>query len=266
MPRILILFFPILFSLSAMQAQDDAAVPAETHTEDVYEEEAYEEEEDTPSPDMAYTESKVERRSFDEGRWSTLKKGMHYGPEKPAPKEKKKKDRKAPDLDLHDNSSTEFGPLVKTLFFVLIGGLLILIMVMMADGKRFFGPKDSKLKPAVSAAELEKIEENLQEAELDDPIRRAAKAGDYPLAVRLYYLAVLKELAVRNIIRWKRDKTNGAYLRELAGSPMFPTVQQVTLIFERVWYGKVELSRPDFEELEITLKNAVATASAAAGA
>jgi hypothetical protein len=47
---------------------------------------------------------------------------------------------------------------------------------------------------------------------------------------------------------------------------MFPTVQQVTLIFERVWYGKVELSRPDFEELEITLKKAVATASAAAGA
>ena len=31
--------------------------------------------------------------------------------------------------------------------------------------------------------------------------------------------------------------------------------------FERVWYGKVELTKPDFVELEIKLKKAVATAS-----
>ena len=82
------------------------------------------------------------------------------------------------------------------------------------------------------------------------------------MAVRLYYLSVLKELSVKNHIRWKRDKTNGAYLRELAGSPLFGTVQEVTLIFERVWYGKVELAKPDFDQLEIKLKKAVATASA----
>jgi hypothetical protein len=118
------------------------------------------------------------------------------------------------------------------------------------------------LKPSVSQAEIDEIEENLHKAELLDPIQRAIAAGDYPMAVRLYYLSMLKELSVRNYILWKRDKTNGAYLRELAGSPLFPTVQEVTLVFERVWYGKVELTRTDFDQLEIKLKKAVATASA----
>ena len=75
--------------------------------------------------------------------------------------------------------------------------------------------------------------------------------------MRLYYLAVLKELSLKELIKWKKDKTNGEYLRELAGSRLFGTVQEVTLIFERVWYGKTAVQEEDFLQMEAKFKKAI---------
>ena len=212
-----------------------------------------------PSPDETYAGQQIQRHDFDEKKWASLKEGIDYsGPKK---KEKAKKKPKK-EVETPDSGIKGLGGVFKILGIVILVGLLVLLIVKMAGGENLFGPKNSKIQPSVSQSEIDKIEENLHEAELSDPIQRAIAAGDYPMAVRLYYLAVLKELSLKNHIRWKRDKTNGAYLRELAGSPLFGNVQEVTLAFERVWYGKVELSKPDFEQLEIKLKKAVATASA----
>ncbi|MCC6727167.1 MAG: DUF4129 domain-containing protein [Saprospiraceae bacterium] len=240
MPRFL---FHIIFSLLALStaiAQEAEPVPP------------------PPLPSTSYEEENIQRHDFDTKKWESLKKGIDYSGPKKKKKEGKKQEKKAPERKGLDG----FGPAAKVLAIVLAIAFLVFLIVKLGVGQDMFGPKNSKLKPAVSEAELEKIEENLHEAELDDPIRRAIAAGNYPLAVRLYYLAMLKELSVRNHIRWKRDKTNGAYLRELAGSPLFSTVQEVTLAFERVWYGKVELTPSDFEQLETKLKAAVATVSA----
>ena len=214
---------------------------------------------DQPLPDDAYSSNQIERHDFDTKKWESLKSGIDYFGDKEKEKKPEKKKKTAADPLVKD--SGDFAKIFKVLAITVAVGLLVLLLVKLADGKDLFGPKNSKLKPAVSAAELEKIEENLHEAELADPIQRAIAAKDYPLVVRLYYLAMLKELSVRGHIRWKRDKTNGAYLRELAGSPMFGTVQSVTLAFERVWYGKVELSEADFFQLETKLKQAVEAVS-----
>lgn len=260
MPRIFTLIFFLFFSLSALSAQDEgeSVQPLE-------------------SPSKIYSSSQVERHDFDEKKWESLKEGIDYEGEK-----KKSKAKNASrngkgqgvgkgngDEDMEEEEDVEFpsagieglGKIFKIVGIAVLIGLLVLLIVRMSKDGNPFGPKNTKLKPSVSQAEMDEIEKNLHEAELLDPIQRAIAGGDYPLAVRLYYLSMLKELSVRNHIRWKRDKTNGAYLRELAGSPIFPTAQEVTLIFERIWYGKVELTRADFDQLENKLKKAVATAS-----
>ncbi len=206
-------------------------------------------------PTDAYSSNQIERHDFDTKKWEELKAGIDYFGDKQKKKTKKKEEPEAAPA----KDDADFAKIFKIVSVVAAIGLLVFLFLKLADGKDLFGPRNSKLKPAVSDAELEKIEENLHEAELDDPIRRAVAAGDYPLAVRLYYLSVLKELANKGHIRWKRDKTNGAYLRELAGSPLFGTVQEVTLAFERVWYGKVALSDADFGQLEAKFKAAART-------
>ncbi|MBI1225852.1 MAG: DUF4129 domain-containing protein [Bacteroidetes bacterium] len=233
----------------------------------------------SPSPNETYAEQSIQRHDFDEEKWESLKEGIDYSGKDPKKKNQKAKggankkgggkkskfereDAESNDAELPNNGLKGLGQIFKVLGILVVVGLLIFLIVKMANGERLFGPKNNKIKPAVSQSEIDKIEENLHEAELLDPIQRAIAAGDYPMAVRLYYLAVLKELSLKNHIQWKRDKTNGTYLRELAGSPLFATVQEVTLAFERVWYGKVALTRSDFDQLEITLKKAVASASA----
>lgn len=260
MPRIFTFFFCLFFSLSALMAQDEGeAVPP------------------SESPGQRYSSSQIERHDFDEKKWQSLKEGIDYeGVEKKSKTKNAAQNGKGKGLGKGNSGEQEeseevrlpsagisgLGSVFKILGIVVLVGLLVLLIVKMAGGGDLFGPKNTKLKPSVSQAELDKIEENLHEAELLDPIQRAIAAGDYALATRLYYLSVLKELSVRNHIRWKRDKTNGAYLRELAGSPRFSAVQEVTLIFERIWYGKIELTRADFDQIEIKMKKAVATASA----
>lgn len=200
-------------------------------------------------PQEDYFQSSIERHDFDKKKWEMLKEGLDYS-----------KPSKQPEKEEENSGSgiRGLGPVFKFLLFFLAIVLLVLLIVHLAGGRELFRPRDRKLKSSVSGIDLEKIEENLQDAELEDPIRQAVAGGDFALAVRLYYLAVLKELSLKKHIRWKREKTNGEYLRELAGSPFFTPVQAATLAFERVWYGKVELSREDFLLLENQFKNTVA--------
>lgn len=192
-------------------------------------------------PQETYLQGSVERHSFDHQNWKALTKGIDYSKDK-VDKQKKPAAKK--------RTPPEFATAFK--YFAIVCGvaLFVYIIVRMTNDDALFSPRNRKLKPAASGIGLEAIESNLPEAELEDPIRQAVLAGDYALAVRLHYLAILKELSVKKCIKWKREKTNGEYLRELKGSPLFPGIMEATLIFERVWYGKVELKREDY----LTLK------------
>ncbi len=225
MPRFFILIFFLVCSLSAAKAQ-------------------------YASPQDNYLRESVQRKDFDQKKWKSLKEGMDYSG-KPK-KEKKKTEVKAP------SGGFGIGEFAKFLIIAVGIGLLVLLIVKMASGNDLFARRNRKLKSAVADINLEAIEDNLEAAELEDPIRQAAAAGNFALAVRLYYLSILKELSLKKRIRWKRDKTNGEYLRELAGSPLFSPVQEATLIFERVWYGQAELEREDFLKMESQFQQTVA--------
>ena len=198
-----------------------------------------------------YLDQRIERHDFSKDKWKSLSKGIDYTKEK-KPKKKEPQEPRGSSLD------AETAAVIKWRIIGIGIAALIFLIVKMAGGEELFRPGNRKLKPATGKITLEQIEENLHEAELQDPIRQAVLAGDFVLAVRLYYLALLKELSLKKHIRWKRDKTNGEYLRELAESPLFSPVQEATLIFERVWYGEVKLERADFQAVEIRFLDAVA--------
>lgn len=193
------------------------------------------------NPQETYLREPVEHRTFDHQQWKALTKNIDYS------KDKLEK-LKEPEAQKH--ISPEFATFFKYLAIVCGVALLVWLFVNMAKGEPLSGPRNRKLNPATSGIDLEAIEENLPEAELQDPIRQAVLAGDYVLTVRLHYLVILKELSLKKHIKWKRERTNGEYLRELQGSPLFPGIMEATLIFERVWYGKATLERENYLALE----------------
>ncbi len=188
-----------------------------------------------------YFEKNIEQHQFDDTKYNSLTEGINYSEEK---KEKEKKEEK-------ERSEQQFegiGPILKFTIIILGIVLIAFLLIKALTGDNIFSPSDKKIKPL--QIDLEKIEENLENAELEDPIKQAISDGNYSLATRLYYLFILKELSLQKKITWKKDKTNGEYLRELAGSPFFKTIQETTLVFEKIWYGKMIVSEQDFLTIE----------------
>ena len=112
--------------------------------------------------------------------------------------------------------------------------------------------RNKKITPSANAEaiDLEQIEENIHETDFERYIRQALESKQFALAIRLYYLHILNELSQLKHIKWKKDKTNRTYLNEMSSSPFNQSFRQLTLIFERVWYGNGELDEADFNALE----------------
>jgi hypothetical protein len=65
----------------------------------------------------------------------------------------------------------------------------------------------------------------------------ARAAGRYRDVVRLQFLLALQTLSAAGMISWSPDKTNRAYVAELAGSGLEEPFGELTSLFDRVWYG-----------------------------
>ena len=64
-----------------------------------------------------------------------------------------------------------------------------------------------------------------------------ARDGRWRLALRALYLEILVLLHERGALRYERQRTNGEYAADLAGSPAADAFRHLTFAFDRAWYG-----------------------------
>jgi hypothetical protein len=105
-----------------------------------------------------------------------------------------------------------------------------------------------------TTVQLEEDPTELTQSEFERLLSEALKTGNYREAVRLYFVAVLKELIQLELIRWKKDKTNQAYRNELRGHVLAAQFSQCVRIYEYVWYGHYSLSQETFAPIELQMK------------
>lgn len=110
-------------------------------------------------------------------------------------------------------------------------------------------PKDRALAGPQAEISPENLEDNLPAADLDQHLQAALATGNFPLAVRLHFLKMLRRLSDDGDIRWSREKTNRDYLAELRGHPRQGDFQRAARAFERVWYGKISLDARQYAAL-----------------
>ena len=127
------------------------------------------------------------------------------------------------------------------IFYGLIGGTLVfaVLKLLQVDLTNVFGRAARSLPLAYETGQ-----ENIHELNFADALAQAEAAGNLRLAVRLGYLQLLKQLTDRDLIDWQPDKTNQAYLRELATSrpAARPDFAELTRQFEYAWYGELPVS------------------------
>ncbi len=180
-----------------------------------------------------YQDSDIEHRQFDKEKWGKVIDGIDYNEKEKRPKEKDKSDSWE---GFGGNPSSFFGNLsgIRYLFYaigIIILGVLVFFIV--KNTMLLHGTANRKNR----AFTIEEAEQNLLETDLQRFLKEALAKGDYRMAVRVYYLEILKQLSLKGTIKWKRDKTNSEYLNEMRPQSDFKDFRKLTRTFERVWYG-----------------------------
>ncbi len=147
----------------------------------------------------------------------------------------------------------EAGGFISFLVHVLPYLILLAIIVFVVwlfyklnPGATFF---KSKEKPGVFFSEEEEI---IKSKNIRKLIEKALANKDYRLAVRYYYLLILKKLTDAEIINYEFDKTNSEYFSEINSEKLNSGFRKVTTLYDYIWYGSFAVTETDYKKAEHT--------------
>tara|TARA_Y100001935_G_C17295050_1_gene505636 strand:- start:1942 stop:2346 length:405 start_codon:yes stop_codon:yes gene_type:complete len=110
---------------------------------------------------------------------------------------------------------------------------------------------DSKNPNTVILTEEERI---IKSENIQDLIKEALANKNYRLAIRYYYLYILKLLSNKELIDWQLQKTNDDYLHELSNGSLKKAFAKATFLYDYVWYGEFQLDESKYQQAERTFK------------
>ncbi len=206
-----------------------------------------------------YHEEDIQEHPFDEDRWEEIVEGLDYTEQI---REVKKREtvnaqQGQEGRDYEESARPPFslnqGSGIMKILIILLA-IVVLVFLLRGLMGSDLKVKNKKIKKKGEAIDIQRIEEDIENADLQHFIDQALKNEQYALAIRLYYLSALKELTLKKTIKWKKDKTNLDYLSEMRSSEHFHSFRSITQIFERVWYGEHPLDREGFLKLEPEFK------------
>lgn len=80
--------------------------------------------------------------------------------------------------------------------------------------------------------------EHIEHADIMALINQAEANMDFRLAIRFYYVLVLKAMSLKDYITLEDDKTNAEYLNEISHTPFSEAFAHVSYLYDYIWYGK----------------------------
>jgi len=109
---------------------------------------------------------------------------------------------------------------------------------------KYFGGND-----ADAEVNYDEDEDIIRKKNIDNLIKEAIEIEDYRLALRYYFLKLLKKLENNGIIKWESQKTNFDYLNEIKQKEQHSKFKRFTLWYDYIWYGKYPLNHIEFNEM-----------------
>jgi|JI6StandDraft_1071083.scaffolds.fasta_scaffold172898_1 hypothetical protein len=192
-----------------------------------------------------YFKKEIEEKEFDKAYWKKEEKKLNF-------KEKKKKEQKKylkPEMP-----TPSINPLlIKIILYGLLIAFLLFLLIWLGKSGLLFSGKSKKTDFEIDIDHLEN--EEISE-ELDIYLKKALENKEYKIAIRIYYLKVLKSLQQQGKIYWKKYKTNRHYENEMLEQEDYAQFKETTEIYEKTWFGKaVILSAEEFESFQEIFTN-----------
>lgn len=104
---------------------------------------------------------------------------------------------------------------------------------------------------------FEYADEDIHQQDLEDKLNNAIINKNYREAIRYYYLKLLKELDIHNLIKWEPGKTNRDYKKELNKNPLFDNFNSLSGIYEYSWYGNFMVNEAMFENWQVRFSDVI---------
>lgn len=98
--------------------------------------------------------------------------------------------------------------------------------------------------------ELTEDEDIIQNQDIQQLIQQALQNNNYRLAIRYYYLFVLKKLSDLELINWESQKTNTDYIKELNDATLKDQFRIITKLYDYIWYGSFEVNEKSYQQAE----------------
>ena len=138
---------------------------------------------------------------------------------------------------------------LSNIFPFLLGGIIIFIILktFLGTESNFWNFKKSKNKVA---EKLIYEDEDIHETDIDGLLQRAIHNKEYRLAIRYYYLSVLKDLSNKKLIDYHKDKTNSEYLFEIEDEVIRSDFSYLSYVYSYVWYGEFPIDEINFKLVE----------------
>jgi hypothetical protein len=187
-----------------------------------------------------YKGKKIAVKKFDRDKWKEIAGTTDYN-EKPEEVEEK------PELDFKPQIAPWGGEMFRLLAYIVIVGVIIALLYYVLKNVSL----DMKIrKEQLISLDITASVDNIEELDTQALLAKALAEGNLKLAVRLYYLGLLKKLNERGVIVWKKDKTNRDYLSELFSKGYhYEEVKKLTYAYELVWYGEHTLTPASFQRI-----------------
>lgn len=126
---------------------------------------------------------------------------------------------------------------------------LIVKVILNKEGQWIFGKSTTK-----KIINHDDIERNLQHVDFEKLIASTLKSGNQRLAIRYYYLWLLKKMSEKNAIDWNPEKTNTDYLYEIQNESLKADFRYVSYLYNYIWYGEFEITDTNFQSIKKTFE------------
>lgn len=163
--------------------------------------------------------------------------------ENKTPESKPKQDNSSPILEAIFKAIVFF---LQTIFPFLLGAFVLYLILKFAFGFDFKGFRKKSKEISITEKLLQE-DEDIADLDLEALLNNAIKENNYRLAIRYYYLLILKQLSVKKIIKYDKDKTNSEYEFEITNQKLRKEFSYLSYIYAYVWYGEFSLDENDFK-------------------
>lgn len=136
---------------------------------------------------------------------------------------------------------------LRILPYILIGILLFLLI-------KFFLNVNSRAllysKENENLVSLSEDEHIIKNEDINQLIQKALEENNYRLAIRYYYLLILKQMSEKELIDWQMQKTNDDYINELGEEELKRPFSHITKLYDYIWYGDFPIDEAKYLKAE----------------